>query len=70
MSIGLYLFITFLFVMLYLINKDEKKQYKVQKIKKPNLEAMHQRNTQDIRDMFRESKDKLNEEYEKFLRKE
>lgn len=69
MSIGLYLFITFLFVMMYLVNKEDKKQEKVKKVKKPNINEMHRRNTSEIRDMFRESKEKLNEEYEKFLRK-
>lgn len=70
MNIGLYLFLTFLVVMIFLINKDDEKQEKVKKIKKPNLDGMYQNGTKEIRDMFRESKEKLNEEYEKFLRKE
>lgn len=70
MSIGLYLFLTFLFVMMYLVNKEDKKQEKAKKFKKPNLNEMHRRNTSEIRDMFRESKSELDKEYEKFLRKE
>ena len=67
MSIGLYLFLTFLFVMMYLVNKEDKKQEKAKKFKKPNLNEMHRRNTSDIRDMYRDSKRELQEEYEKFL---
>lgn len=67
MSIGLYLFITFLFVMMYLVNKEDKKEEKAKKFKKPNLNEMHRRNTSDIRDMYRDSKRELQEEYEKFL---
>lgn len=59
MSIGLYLFITFLFVMIYLINKEDKKQEKVKKLKKPNLEKIHQMSTSEVRQMYRDSLDEL-----------
>ena len=56
--------------MMYLVNKEDKKQEKAKKFKKPNLNEIHRRNTSDIRDMYRDSKRELQEEYEKFLRKE
>lgn len=74
MSVGLYLFLTFLVVMVIIINSEDEGKSKskkdVSKIKKPDLDEMYQSSAREIRDMFRESKEKLNEEYEKFLRKE
>lgn len=55
MSIGLYLFITFLFVMMYLINKDDKKKENVKKIKKPDLDSIHRMTTNEVRQMYRKS---------------
>ena len=69
MNIGLYLFLTFLVVMIFLINKDDEKQEKVKKIKKPNLDVMYQNSARELRDMFRESKKIIDAEYEKNFRK-
>lgn len=74
MSVGLYLFLTFLVVMVIIINSEDdgksKAKKNVSKIKKPDLDGMYQSSAREIRDMFRDSKEKLDKEYEKFLRKE
>lgn len=71
MNVGFYLFLTVLFLFVFFVfSDDEQKKPKVKRIKKPNLDEMYRKDTLEIRDMFRESKEKLNEEYEKFLRKE
>ena len=72
MSVGLYLFLTFLVVMIIVINSEDDKKTKpksdVSKIKKPDLDEMYQSSAREIRDMFRESKEKINREYEKNFR--
>lgn len=74
MSVGLYLFLTFLVIMVIVINSEDEVKSKVKKdvskIKKPNLDRMYQDSARELRDMFRDSKEKLDKEYEKFLRKE
>lgn len=74
MSVGLYLFLTFLVIMVIVINSEDDGKSKVKKdvskIKKPNLDRMYQDSARELRDMFRDSKEKLDKEYEKFLRKE
>jgi hypothetical protein len=72
MSIGLYLFLTFLVVMVIIINSEDEGKTKVKKdvskIKKPDLDKMYQNSARELRDMFRESKEKINREYEKNFR--
>lgn len=69
MSVGLYLFLTFLVVMVIIINSEDdgksKSKKDVSKIKKPDLDRMYQDSARELRDMFRESKEKINREYEK-----
>ena len=69
MSVGLYLFLTFLVIMVIVINSEDEGKSKakknVSKIKKPDLDGMYQSSAREIRDMFRESKEKINREYEK-----
>lgn len=69
MSVGLYLFLTFLVVMVIIINSEDEGKFKskkdVSKIKKPDLDGMYQSSAREIRDMFRESKEKINREYDK-----
>ena len=74
MSVGLYLFLTFLVVMVIIINSEDDGKSKVKKdvskIKKPNLDRMYQDSARELRDMFRESKEKINREYENFKTRE
>ena len=69
MSVGLYLFLTFLVIMVIVINSEDESKSKakkdVSKIKKPNLDRMYQDSARELRDMFRESKEKINREYER-----
>jgi hypothetical protein len=72
MSVGLYLFLTFLVIMVIVINSEDEGKTKVKKdvskIKKPDLDKMYQNSARELRDMFRESKEKINREYEKNFR--
>lgn len=69
MSVGLYLFLTFLVVMVIIINSEDEGKSKskkdIAKIKKPDLDGMYQSSAREIRDMFRDSKEKINREYER-----
>jgi hypothetical protein len=69
MSVGLYLFLTFLVIMVIVINSEDEGKTKVKKdvskIKKPDLDKMYQNSARELRDMFRESKEKINQEYER-----
>ena len=69
MSVGLYLFLTFLVVMVIIINSEDdgksKSKKDVSKIKKPDLDGMYQSSARELRDMFRDSKEKINREYER-----
>ena len=60
--------------MVIIINSEDdvksKTKKDVSKIKKPNIDRIYQDSAREISDMFRDSKEKLDKEYEKFLRKE
>lgn len=70
MNVGLYCFLTFLVVMIFVNNSEDKyetpKKNMVSKIKKPDFDKMQQVSSREIRDIFRESKQKLDEEYRRF----
>ena len=63
MTVGMYIFLSALFVFFYLVNRDECKESKsknlAKKIKKPDLDYMCQMSNAEIREMYRESLEKI-----------
>ena len=62
MTVGMYIFLSALFVFFYLVNRDEKEiksKNLVKKIKKPDLDYMCQMSNAEIREMYRESLEKI-----------
>ena len=62
MTVGMYIFLSALFVFFYLVNRDEKESKSknlVKKIKKPDLAYMCQMSNAEIREMYRESLEKI-----------
>ena len=62
MTVGMYIFLSALFVFFYLVNRDEKEsksKNRVKKIKKPDLDYMCQMSNAEIREMYRESLEKI-----------
>ena len=60
MTVGMYIFLSALFVFFYLVNRDEKESKNlVKKIKKPDLDYMCQMSNAEIREMYRESLEKI-----------
>ena len=62
MTVGMYIFLSALFVFFYLVNRDEKESKSenlVKKIKKPDLDYMCQMSNAEIREMYRESLEKI-----------
>ena len=62
MTVGMYIFLSVLFVFFYLVNRDEKESKSknlVKKIKKPDLNYMCQMSNAEIREMYRESLEKI-----------
>ncbi len=62
MTVGMYIFLSVLFVFFYLVNRDEKESKSknlVKKIKKPDLDYMCQMSNAEIREMYRESLEKI-----------
>ena len=62
MTVGMYIFLSALFVFFYLVNRDEKESKSknlVKKIKKPDLNYMCQMSNAEIREMYRESLEKI-----------
>lgn len=62
MTVGMYIFLSALFVFFYFVNRDEKESKSenlVKKIKKPDLDYMCQMSNAEIREMYRESLEKI-----------
>ena len=60
MTVGMYIFLSALFVFFYFVNRDEKESKNlVKKIKKPDLDYMCQMSNAEIREMYRESLEKI-----------
>ena len=62
MTVGMYIFLSALFVFFYLVNRDEKESKSknlVKKIKKPDLDYMCQMSNAEIEEMYRESLEKI-----------
>ena len=62
MTVGMYIFLSALFVFFYFVNRDEKEiksKNLVKKIKKPDLDYMCQMSNAEIREMYRESLEKI-----------
>lgn len=62
MTVGMYIFLSALFVFFYLVNRDEKESKSknlVKKIKKPDLDSMCVMSNAEIRQMYRESLEKI-----------
>lgn len=62
MTVGMYIFLSALFVFFYLVNRDEKESKSknlVKKIKKPDLDTMCVMSNAEIRQMYRDSLAKI-----------
>ena len=62
MTVGMYIFLSALFVFFYLVNRDEKESKSknlAKKIKKPDLDYMCQMSNAEIEEMYRESLEKI-----------
>ena len=62
MTVGMYIFLSALFVFFYLVNRDEKESKSknlVKNIKKPDLDSMCVMSNAEIRQMYRESLEKI-----------
>lgn len=73
MNVGLYLFLTFVAIMIIVNNSEDEHEGNKHKsiasgIKKPDINKIHQTSSRELRDMFRSSMDKINEEYDRIDR--